>query len=370
MRFTHILRRHWPEYIARNGGATKIPAVYWRAVEAVLSCRTARLGGHVYSCQECKSERFAYHSCNHRACPQCGSSGQQLWSARQQARRLPVPYFMLTFTVPEPLRWFFLRYDCVAYGLLFTAASEAIKELFADPKHFGGQAGFTAVLHTWTRQMEFHPHLHVLVPAVAIGESGTEVIRAKDPEFLLPHAALARRYREQFLSRLRDKHPGLFKTIDPSLGSTNWNINIQSVGRGKRALRYLAAYVKKSAFSEQRLAGYDENGRIRLWWRDSKDGKRKLMTLEASELIRRWLLHVLPKGLTRVRHYGFLSAAAVKSYRRLRFLLGGKAFTVDLPKSEPPICPCCGEAMQLQSKLLPVRGPPLSRAILDNQPCQ
>ena len=273
---------------------------------------------------------------------------------------------MVTFTVPEPLRWFFLRYDCVAYGILFTAASEAIKELFANPKHFGGQAGFTAVLHTWTRQMESHPHLHVLVPAVALGESGTEVIHAKDPEFLLPHAALARRYRELFLSRLRDKHPGLLETIDPSLGSTKWNINIQSVGRGKRALRYLAAYVKKSAFSEQRLAGYDENGRIRLWWRDSKDGKLKLMTLQATELIRRWLLHVLPKGLTRVRHYGFLSAAAVKSYLRLRFLLGGKAFTVEVPKSEPPLCTCCGEAMQLLGKLLPVRGPPLSKAILDN----
>jgi len=190
VRFTHILRRHWHEYIARNGGATKIPAVHWRAVEAVLSCRTPRLGGHVYTCKECKGEHFAYHSCNHRACPQCGSSGQQLWSARQQARRLPVPYFMVTFTVPEPLRWFFLRYDCVAYGLLFTAASEAIKELFADPKHFGGQAGFTAVLHTWTRQMEFHPHLHVLVPAVAIGESGTEVIRANPTAACSAGAAL------------------------------------------------------------------------------------------------------------------------------------------------------------------------------------
>ena len=174
-------------------------------------------------------------------------------------------------------------------------------------------------------------------------------------------------YREHFFARLRDKHPGLYALIDPSVGSIDWNVNVKAVGRGKRALRYLAAYVNKSAFSEQRLAGYDGKGRIRLWWKHSKDSKDKLMTLEVIEFIRRWLLHVLPKGLTRVRHYGFLGAAAVKSYRRLRFLLGGKAFTVEMSGDEPPGCPCCGGAMQLPGKLLPARGPPLSDALLGNQ---
>ena len=233
--------------------------------------------------------------------------------------------------------------------------------------HSHAQPGFTAVLHTWTRRMEFHPHLHVLVPAVALGSEGYEAIRAKNPEFLLPHAPLAQRYREAFLARLREKHPDLYAQIDPGVGSIDWNINVKAVGRGKRALRYLAAYVNKSAFSEKRLTGYDEQGRIRLWWQDSKDGKRRLMTLEVIEFIRLWLLHVLPKGLTRVRHYGFLSAAAVKSYRRLRFLLGGRHFNVEIPQDEPPRCPCCGREMQLRGKLLPVRGPPLSAALLHNQ---
>ena len=125
--------------------------------------------------------------------------------------------------------------------------------------------------------------------------------------------------------------------------------------------------MNKSAFSEQRLAGYDGKGRIRLWWKHYKDSKDKLMTLEVIEFIRLWLLHVLPKGLTRVRHYGFLGAAAVKSYRRLRFLLGGKAFTVEMSGDEPPSCPCCGQAMQLLGKLLPACGPPLSAALLTNQ---
>ena len=140
---------------------------------------------------------------------------------------------------------------------------------------------------------------------------------------LLPHVALARRYREHFLIRLRENHPDLHGQISPNVGSTDWNVNVKGVGRGKRALRYLAAYVNKSAFSEQRLDGYDEKGRIRIWWRDSNDGKRKLMTLEVTEFIRRWLLHVLPKGLTRVRHYGFLGGAAGKSYHQLSIRLRG-----------------------------------------------
>ena len=364
MTLADLLRRHWPEYVARAGGVGKIPTPHWRAVEAVLSCRTPRLGGHVHRCADCGGKHYAYHSCNHRSCPCCGGREQQLWAARQQARRLPVPYFMITFTVPEVLRGFFLRYDRLAYKLLFDAAAGALKDLFADAKHFGGQPGFVAVLHTWTRQMEFHPHLHLLVPAAALGAEGTTVIRAKYPDFLLPHAPLARRYRERFLARLRGEHPALYEEIDPEVCHIDWNVNLQPVGRGKRALRYLAAYVNKSAFSENRLAGYDEHARIRLWWSDSKDDKRKLMKLQPVEFIRRWLLHVLPKGLTRVRHYGFLSAAAAKAYRRLRFLLGGKQLHVDIPGTEPMRCPCCNGPMERLRKIPRARGPPLSSGLL------
>ena len=307
MTLADLLHRHWREYVAHAGGIGKIPASHWRAVEAVLICRTPRLGGHVYGCADCRKEHFAYHSCNHRACPRCGGRQQQLWTAKQQARRLRVPYFMLTFTVPQSLRWFFLRYGRIAYKMLFAATSTALRDLFADPKHFGAQPGFTAVLHTWTRQIQFHPHLHLLVPAVAIAPEGCEAIRAKYPEFLLPHALLTRCYRHSFFAHLRDKHPDLYAQIDRAVRLIDWNVNVKSVGRGKRALRYLAAYVNKSAFSEKRLAGYDDQGRIRVWWQDSEDGKRKLMAVEPIELIRRWLLHVLPKGLTRVRHYGFLA---------------------------------------------------------------
>ncbi|MEM6901108.1 MAG: transposase [Pseudomonadota bacterium] len=299
-----------------------------------------------------------------RACPHCGGRDQQLWAARQQARRLPVPYFMLTFTVPQQLHRLFRRHPQVGYKQLFAAASTAVKDLFADPKHFAGQAGFTAVLHTWTRQMQFHPHLHLLVPAAALSEDGCTAIRASNPEFLLPHAPLTRLYRDHFLGQLKRQHPGLYAELDPKLGRIDWNVNLQHVGRGKKAIRYLAAYVSKSAISEERLLGYDRQGRIRVRWTDSNSGWAKVMALAPVELIRPWLQHVLPKGLTRLRHYGYLSAAAVKAYRRLRFLLGGTPQPVALPQSEPISCPCCNQPMQLLRKLLPVRGPPLSLNLL------
>ena len=367
MTLADLLRQHWPEYVARAGGAGKIPSPHWRAVEAVLSCRTPRLGGHIHRCTDCGTDHYAYHSCNHRSCPRCGGREQQEWSARQQARLLPVPYFMLTFTVPEPMREFFRRYERIAYGTLFAAASGAVKDLFADPKHFGGDCGFVAVLHTWTRQMAYHPHLHLVVPAVALEPRGCEVIRAKNPDYLLPYAALAKLYRDRFLAHLRDKHPVLAAELDSQLSDIKWNVNLQAVGRGKSALRYLAAYVAKSAFTERRLAGYDAQGRVRLWWTDSDTGRRKLMTLSPCEFIRRWLQHVLPKGFTRVRHYGFLSGAARKAYRRLRFLLGCSRVHVIAPEETPMSCPHCDGPMRLMHKILPARGPPLSYALLHSR---
>jgi len=271
---------------------------------------------------------------------------------------------MLTFTVPAQMHRFFRRYDRVAYQTLFAAASEAIKELAADPKYLGGSAGFIAVLHTWTRQMAFHPHVHVLIPAAALSEDGCHLRLPENPEYLFPYARLADRYRKRFLARLSDRHPALLATLDPVIHTMNWNVNVQHVGRGKTALRYLAAYVRKSAFSEERLLGYDAQGNIRMSWRDSKDGKRKYMTLSPVELIRRWLQHVLPKGFTRVRHYGFLSAAARQNFVRLRFLLGGHPLAVKLPQERPPCCPHCEGTLEHLRKIQPVRGPPKSIGLL------
>ena len=367
LRLVDILRQHWSDYVTSVGGPDKIPREHWRAVEAVLACRTARLGGHLYRCTDCGQLHHAYHSCNHRACPQCGSHDQLVWAARQQARLLPVPYYMLTFTVPEQLRAWFLRYDAVGYKVLFAATATAIKELFANEKHFGGTAGFISVLHTWTRQLGYHPHVHVIIPAIALALDGCEIIHPKESEFLLPYAALAGSYRKHFFNILEAEHPEAFEAIDQQCLPQKWNVNIQPVGKGKSALRYLAAYVNRSALSEQRLLGYDNQGNLLIKWTDSNDGRTKVMTLKPREFIRRWLLHMLPKGFMRVRHYGFLGGAARCSFLRIRFLLGCGRIILELPKPQPLCCPHCQHPLEHLRKIKRARGPPLSTALLQNQ---
>lgn len=368
MTLAQLLKHHWADYVARAGGVTKIPTPHWRAVEAVLSCRTSRLGGHVHHCGDCGHQHYAYHSCNHRSCPSCGGHEQQLWAAKQQARLLPVPYFMVTFTLPEQLRRFFMRYPYIGYTTLFASANSAVQTLFENKKHYGGQHGAIAVLHTWTRQIQFHPHIHMILPAVALNTQTCEVIHQKNPDYLFPYQALAEHYRNHFHAQLKNNHPHLSQQIDPQIWDLDWNVNIQSVGRGKSALRYLAAYVSKSAFNQSRLKGYDAEGNIKVAWTDSSDGRQKIMTLPPHELIRRWLLHVLPKGFTRLRYYGFLSPAARKNYLRLRFLLGASRVGKTPPlKNEPMTCPHCNGSMQCRRKIMPARGPPLSAQLLRNQ---
>lgn len=365
MRLAELLKQHWPDYVATYGGS--IPPEHWRAVEAVLSCRTPRLGGHVHACTDCGTEHFVYHSCNHRACPSCGRREQQLWSAKQQSRRLPVPYYMLTFTVPQQLHAPIRAHPKIHYAILFAASSAAVRDLASDRKYLGGESGFISVLHTWTRKIAFHPHVHLLVPAIALADGGGALQQPKNEDYLFPHQRLAKQYRDHYLRILLERHIEQYAELDPKLRTMRWNVNLQKVGSGKAALRYLAAYVRRSAFSEQRLLGLTDDGRIRMSWRDSSDGKTKFMRLEPKELIRRWLQHVLPKGFTRVRYYGFLAAAAHHSFRRLRFLLKAKEHPIELPEEKPMTCPCCNGTLHLLHRIQPVRGPPLSTTILHKQ---
>jgi hypothetical protein len=213
--------------------------------------------------------------------------------------------------------------------------------------------------------MLFHPHIHVLVPAVGLAQSGCELRHPHHEEYFLPEKALAHATRKAISEVLTKDLPEIFARIEPAVWQKPWVAQIQGAGRGRTALRYLAAYVKKSAFSEGRLLGYDKNGRIVLSYRDSADAKLKSEALDPLELIRRWLLHVLPKGLVRVRHYGWLSPAAHKAFLRVRFLLGlGPYRTPPALKSEPPRCPFCNGLLVRIATIAPQRGPPLCQAIV------
>jgi hypothetical protein len=360
LKLASILEAHWPRYVADSQRRHAILPAHHDAVAAVCACRTAALGGQRHDCDDCAKTYFAYHSCNHRACPQCGGQHQHKWAAAQQAKLLPgVPCFMLTFTLPEQMRPFARQHQPWFYDAMFEAMSSVLKDFAQDKRHLGGMAGFTAVLHTWTRQLQYHPHLHVIMPGIALREDGLRVLRAKGAKYLFPVKALGTAFRNR-MSRLilqhdREEHTRHHSQIDPQVWRLAWVIDSRSVGDGQNAVRYLARYVSKTALSEQRLLGYDEHGNIRLNCQSSATGQCSVIALTPAEFIRRWSQHVLPKGLMRVRHYGYLSAAAKARLERLRQLLGVLA-----PPPAPPIetpkcqCPCCGKAMRLKARINPL----------------
>ncbi|CAN5700686.1 IS91 family transposase [soil metagenome] len=259
---------------------------------------------------------------------------------------------MLTFTVPSELRMLAYREQHWFYDLMFEAVSGVLRDFALDPHHLGGAPGFTAVLHTWTRQMQHHPHLHVIMPGVALSEDGLRIKRAKHRKYLFPVKALGAAFRNRMNRLIKERdakeQTKCFAQIERPVWQKPWVVDVQGVGKGQTALRYLARYVNKTAISEQRLLGYDEEGRIRLNCQDSESGHWRVITLSVDEFLRRWCLHVLPKGLMRIRHYGFLSAAARRKYERIHEILQSRP----LPKPkrlepEKPKCPCCGKDMVL-----------------------
>lgn len=361
-----LLRRHWPEF--RRQYRKHLCAAHHRAVRSVLACRTPALGGRLYRCGGCGKSHFAYHSCNHRSCPGCGARGQQEWTARQEARLLPgVPYFMVTFTVPDQLRALCRARPRELYDLLLRESAAALQDVAAT-KLGGARLGFTSVLHTWGRQMGHHPHVHCIVPAVALDPSKRKLVQPADDAFLVHFRPLAQRFRNRVRGAIREHHPDIHQTLSTDQrralsGATTWNVQLQSAGDGKTAVRYLARYVGRSAFSAKRLLGYDPDGKVRLAWTSSQTGERGVLHLRPHEFIRRWLTHVLPKGFARIRHYGFHSGAAKKSRTLVRVLLGASLNEPPprFPEPEPFTCQHCGGALHYQrdiARIHPARGPP------------
>lgn len=368
MTLASILEAHWPRYVATSQQQQRhrIHPAQHDAVAAVCACRTAALGAQRYHCDDCAQTRFTYHSCNHRACPKCGGADQHEWAAAQEAKLIPgVPCFMLTFTLPEQMRRFARQHQRWFYDAMFAAMSCTLKDFAQDQRHLGGMAGFTAVLHTWTRHMQYHPHLHVIMPGIALREDGLKVFRAKGAKYLFPVKALAAAFRHRLgniiLQHDREEHTRHHAQIDPQAWKQPWVIDSRGVGDGVHALRYLARYVSKTALCESRLLGYDEHGHIRLNCQSSATGQWSVTTLTPHEFIRRWSQHILPKGHVRVRHFGWMSAAAKAKRERLRHLLGHATPTGSQTENREqgsensrPRCPCCGKEMHLRGRIEPL----------------
>lgn len=364
-----LLRDHWDDYARLN--APKLTTAHHRAVTRVLACRTPELGGQLYRCGSCQKPHFAYHSCNHRSCPRCGSAEQAEWTARQEAKLLPVPYFLVTFTIPQELRALGLAFPKEFYSLMLKESAAALIDLARTKlKSPRARIAHTTVLHTWGRQIQHHPHIHAIVPATAWCPDRDEMLFPKDDHFFVHYRPLADRFRNRLRQALRQQHPEIYQNLTSAQlralsTATPWNVQLQHAGTGKTAIRYLARYVRRSAVGPKRILGYDKNGKILVAWTQSGTNKTGVLHLHPHEFIRRWLLHVLPKGFARVRHYGFSSSSAKKVRLRVRLHLGcGGEPLVKLPERDPFACPCCGGELiflrQLERlpRFIAPRGPP------------
>jgi hypothetical protein len=289
-----------------------------RAVQAILQCRTPALGGQVYGCEQCGALHYSYHSCGNRHCPKCHGQQTERWLKQQQSRLLPCPHYLLTFTLPAQLRTLACSHHKVMYGLLLNAAAASIQKLCADPQWLGAQVGLMGVLHTWTRAMLYHPHAHFLVSAGGLSADGQRWVAPKNPKFLVPVQALSKIFR----AKVRDgiKAAGLLLKVPGKTWSQKWVVHAQAAGSGQKVLDYLARYVFRIAISHSRLESLHE-GQVTFRYRDNQTQQIKKVSVPVQEFIKRFLQHVLPKGLAKVRHYGLNSAACRKRHTAAMALL-------------------------------------------------
>lgn len=360
-----IFRAAGPAYRAAHAGHLSLHQL--KVMSAIEQCRTAVLGGHVEACEACGHRRIAYNSCRNRHCPKCQGAAARTWLAERQADLLPVSYFHVVFTLPDKVADIALHNKAAVYDLLFRAASETMLTIAADPKHLGARIGITAVLHTWGSTLTHHPHVHMIVPGGGITPDGQWV--SSRPAFLLPVRVLGALFRRLFLTRLIALHDAgrlaffgtmahlaerraFLRHLSP-VRKKRWVVYAKPPFGGPDAvLAYLARYTHRVAISNRRLIAFDESSvtfRYKDYRRDGAD-RQRIMTLSANEFIRRFLLHVLPSGFHRIRHYGLLAASARKaSLERIRTLLSvTPAPEPDSPDQTAdvlPPCPCCGGHM-------------------------
>lgn len=366
-----IFRRHGDAFRAAQGDRLSIDQR--RAMAAIETCRTAALGGHAERCEDCGDIRVSYNSCRNRHCPKCQGLARAQWLADRRAELLPVPYFHVVFTVPAPIAVIALQNKALVYDILFKAAAETIRVIGADPRHLGAETGMIAVLHTWGQTLTHHPHVHCIVPGGGLGPDGRWI--ACRPGFFLPVHVLSRLYRRLFLERVKaafdagdlkffgdlaalHEQTAFARYLAP-LRDIEWVVYAKRpFGGARQVLDYLGRYTHRVAIANGRLLACDD-GVVRFRWKDYRaNDKSKAMTLDADEFMRRFLLHVLPKGFRRIRHFGFLANA--RRAQKLAHIRAALDIADPPPSVEPAdyreryamltgeridICPCCGGRM-------------------------
>ena len=379
-----VFHRHGAAWRAAN--KARLSLSQRRVMTAIEVCRTAALGGHVERCENCAHTRIAYNSCRNRHCPKCQWPAAQAWLAAREAELLPVAYFHVVFTLPAAISAIAYQNKAKVYGLLFTAAAETLTTIAADPKHLGADIGITAVLHSWGQNLHHHPHVHCIVPGGGISPDGKRWIACK-PAFFLPVRVLSRLFRRLFLQGLEALHAAgelqffadlvslneasAFAAILAPLRRAEWVVYAKKPFAGpKQVLAYLARYTHRVAIANSRLIDLDET-HVSFRWKDYRESgrrKSKVMRLSVGEFMRRFLLHVLPNGFHRIRHYGlFANGHRADKLALCQTLLDAPSAPMHrdndddngpgVSDHEPPPCPCCGGRM----KIIETFDGPLSR---------
>jgi Putative transposase/Transposase zinc-binding domain len=365
-----IFRHRGPAWRASHAGHVSLGQL--KVMSAIERCRTAALGGHVECCEDCAHLRISYNSCRNRHCPKCQAVAAKEWLADRQAELLPVPYFHVVFTLPRPIADIAYQNQAVVYDLLLKTAAETLITIAADPKHLGARIGLTAVLHTWGSALTHHPHAHIIVPGGGISADGHWI--PCRPSFFLSVRVLSRLFRRLFLDGLIVAYqagrleffadqaalaePAAFKACLAALRQVEWRVYTKRPFGGPDAvLAYLSRYTHRVAISNSRLVAFDGE-RVTFKWKDYRaktDARYKLMTLDVDEFIRRFLIHVLPDGFHRIRHYGlFANANRAGNIALARQLLGMPAAPSSSDSDgadarhadeDANTCPCCGGRM-------------------------
>ena len=346
-----VVRRYGGAYLARFGAT--MPAAHKKVLAAMAACRTGELGMVLYRCECCGQLQAMGRACGDRHCPACQRDKAEAWLENQTDRLLPCPYFLVTFTLPASLRDVARSHQREVYSARFEASSAALRTLAADPKFVGtDRLGCFGVLHTWGRTLEYHPHVHSVVPGGGLSADGSRWLPSR-ADVLVPAKALSILFRAKFRDILARE--GLLNLVDPAVWSRDWVVHSQAAGDGRESLRYLAPYVFRVAIGDHRIVSCDDGKGTFAYRRVGSNWPRR-MTLEAMEFLRRFLQHVLPAGFPKVRHYGFLSPTSTPSIEAVRWLItlhnGAKFTLLSKPPTEPaaqlaPHCPVCGCLMSV-----------------------
>jgi hypothetical protein len=372
LELSDVLHLHYPRYLHEHRPAFGVRRMFG----AIAACRTARLGGHVQQCTRCNHKRISYNSCRNRHCPKCQVTNRERWILARQADLLPVVYYHVVFTLPQELNAYCLRQSGYFYDALFTCSRDTMLQFGYDPKHLGAQLGMVSVLHTWGQTLALHPHVHMIVPAGGVTQSGHWKSSRGKGQYLFPAKALAKVFRAKYMEQWKRWH--LLNKVVPDKGiqrllyEKNWVVYCKQPFAGPQAvIEYLGRYTHKIALSNHRLSKVDEQG-VCFRYKDYKTGgANKQMHLSGVEFLRRFALHVLPYGFHRMRHYGFLAnrnkhkismlQSSMKAVRPKAAALSWQAFCKQQLGFDLDACPHCKTATLVAVQTFAARPSPMPK---------